>query len=123
MAGDGSRGGHRGCGSGSWAGDAGGFLGGITDAGDHCAHGDRGIHLYEDLQQGARGRCRDFRVHLVRADLIKGVVLGDHVTHLPVPLQYGGFSDALAHLGHDDIKGHGSLLCGKGWGLKVVAGE
>ena len=97
---------------------SGGFFGGIADAGDHRSHGHSGIHLHQDLQERARGGRGDFRIHLVRADLVEGVVLCNDITHLPVPLQYGGFGDALAHLGHDDIKGHGSLLCGRGVGFR-----
>jgi hypothetical protein len=73
------------------------------DGGDGGAHLDGLAFFDEVLFEHARRRGRDFRVHLVGANLQQGLVHVDLVAGLLVPGDYGALGDRLAHLGHFDL--------------------
>jgi hypothetical protein len=69
--------------------------------GDRCAFG------HPDLEQHASLRRRDFRVDFVGGNLEERFVLVDDVADALDLADDGPFGDRLAHLGHQDITGHG----------------
>ena len=52
-----------------------------------------------------RDGCGDFRIDLVGGDLDEGLVLGDLVAFLLMPLQDGALGNRVAHRGHDHFDG------------------
>jgi hypothetical protein len=76
------------------------------DLREHRLDGDRLSRLHQDLGDPARRRGGDLRVHLVRGDLEKGLVLGDRIPDLHEPLHHDPFHHAFPELGHHDVDEH-----------------
>ncbi len=64
-----------------------------------------------DFLQNAGGRRGNLGVHLVRRNFEQRFVALDFVARLFQPLGNGSFENAFAHLGHDHVDCHWTLLC------------
>jgi hypothetical protein len=92
--------------------------GGTSGAIDHGDDGlDRNGLTFGNLDffEHASGRRRNFRVDFIGGDFKERLVAFDLVAGLFQPFGDGAFKDAFAHLGHDHIDCHESVLLAGLW--------